>query len=349
MEALRDLLYLNWDFDKDKVRIKCLLSSNMEREDCTEASDATGVPSFDNLEALKLRIQENYEQQVLYYGSALDLVEKADKFTIYVGDDNLQRWFEDCATLQAGSVIEICGMSGTGKTQFAMQVSLFSILTPLEEDEGALMSTTDMQLGCRVLYICTAEGFPFKRFFELTRCLFPSLSEEELHAIGDCLLIHHIGSLDSQENFIEYQLPAFFSASNTDEKELPIRLLVLDSLACHVRSETHDGQQISMLNFAVAAKLKELALKYNLVILSVNQMTTCISDAIDQEEASSCFVPSLGRSWAYCLHSRFLFERSELQAHKRFISCVFSDCRQSFESTRIPFSLSASGISADVS
>lgn len=55
-------------------------------------------------------------------------------------------------------ITEICGVSGSGKTQLLLQLSLMTQLTP--EFGG---------LGGSVAYICTEHVFPSKRLFEISQ------------------------------------------------------------------------------------------------------------------------------------------------------------------------------------
>lgn len=269
---------------------------------------------------------------------------------VSTGDTVLDAWFRH--DLSVGNFIEFYGSSATGKTQFALQLSMMTTLPP------ALGG-----LDARVLYLCTQESFPFKRFFQLLDHKIPKsmLQEASISEYGERVLVHHIGDLLTQDHFITVQLPAFFEAlsvarwQDSDEEiennlKLPVKLIVIDSIANHVRSETHEGSMIASMNVAWASQLKELALQYNLLVLSLNQVTQKPST----EEGLGGLYPSLGLSWSYGLHARFYLQRSDPMSTgliRRKIRRIFSDLSledtSSFPEEDLLFSIDATGIITD--
>lgn len=115
----------------------------------------------------------------------------------------------------------------------------------------------------------------------------------------------------------------FISNSRT---QLPIRVIVIDSIAALFRSEFDNTpvelKRRSSLFFKISSKLKELAKRYNLVVLLTNQ----VGDLIGPDEGISglrignlgCLYssgrricPALGLAWANCVNSRLFLSRHE--------------------------------------
>lgn len=315
LEEFRDLLLLSWSIDKDKSKIIHLFNASHEHLPESLASHYTTGDYASLYESLLQELLSFYSKELPNPISLLDLISQGAPFTSIpcsFKHDPLHHYFDNvCAP---GSLVEFVGASGTGKTQLALQLALYTVL-PTELGG----------LNASVLYICTQESFPFKRFFDLLQHRFTTMPDSLALQLGSRILVHHIGDLTTQDLFIRYHLPAFVQRFHQEdplqEQVDAIRLLVFDSIAHHVRSETHDGSMILAMNHAWSLVFKSLASQYQFCFLSLNQVTQKIGN---NPLENLPVIPSLGLSWSYCLHARFMFSRSIVPPMTRSIKRIFS-------------------------
>lgn len=116
------------------------------------------------------------------------------------------------------------------------------------------------------------------------------------------------------------------SIANSRTTPFPIRVIIIDSIAAIFRSEFENTpielKKRSGFFFKISSKLKQLAKKFNLVVLVTNQ----VGDLIGPDEGISgvrignlgCLIssgrrvcPALGLAWANCVNSRLFLSRNE--------------------------------------
>jgi len=121
------------------------------------------------------------------------------------------------------------------------------------------------------------------------------------------------------------------SSSSSSSSPLPVRLIVIDSIAFHFRAVIPTGpsyyiQRTKTLT-ALAAYLGDLAIKHDLAVVVINQMTTKVnnyknnsnqyggssfsSSSIPSSSSSTVMVPALGESWAHATATRLLLSNEE--------------------------------------
>ncbi|CAN8000286.1 unnamed protein product, partial [Ixodes hexagonus] len=193
--------------------------------------------------------------------------------------------------LPARGVTELSGESGSGKTQFCLQLSLMA-----QRSLSAGAPTT------HVVYICTEDRFPDRRLRQMQR---------ELGAAGkslsDNVLVSHVGELPMLMTCLENTLPSL-------RRTKRVGLLVLDSVAALFRSEYGQDQGIQR-----AADLRKLGTlldriwRSGIAVLCVNQVTDLISSdcAMFPVTGGSC-VPSLGLTWANVVTTRLFLSKTTL-------------------------------------
>ncbi|KAG7361584.1 DNA repair and recombination protein radA [Nitzschia inconspicua] len=102
--------------------------------------------------------------------------------------------------------------------------------------------------------------------------------------------------------------------------ELPVRLIVIDSIAFHFRAVTPTDAQYYIQRAKtltqLAAYLGDLASHYNLAVVAINQMTTKIvqtkgGNSSNSSNTLSTNVPALGESWAHATTTRLLLKMKE--------------------------------------
>ncbi|XP_077238313.1 homolog of X-ray repair cross complementing 3 (XRCC3) [Tasmannia lanceolata] len=209
--------------------------------------------------------------------------------------------------IPCNSVTEISGESSSGKTQLCLQLLLCAQL-PISQ--GGLASSS--------LYIHSEFPFPFRRLRQLSLS-FLSQSDDPC----DRIFVHPVQSADELLSLLD-RIEIFLS---NPPSSLPVKLIVIDSIAALFRSEFDnspaDLKRRSSLFFRIAGKLKSQANRFGIAVVITNQVVDLVeSDGVSGLRIGNfgCLYssgrrvcPALGVSWANCVNSRlFLSRRDEI-------------------------------------
>ncbi|KAM7472792.1 hypothetical protein LguiA_010975 [Lonicera macranthoides] len=208
--------------------------------------------------------------------------------------------------IPCNSITELVSESGCGKTQICLQILLSS---QLPAAAGGLAGAS--------LYLHSEFPFPLRRLHQLSHSF--TSSKNPL----DNILVHPLHSADQ----------LFDVLSKTDlvlenpPTQLPIRLIVIDSIAALFRSEFEntpcDLKRRAGLFFKISGKLKALAKRFGLAIVITNQVVDLVgsSEGINGMRIGNLSAlyssgrrvcPALGLSWANCVNSRLFLSRNEV-------------------------------------
>lgn len=190
-----------------------------------------------------------------------------------------------------GTITEIVGPAGMGKTQACMMMCVCAAL-PLEFGG----------LGGGVVYIDTEKTFAPGRVVEMAKQRHPALAgfPDALADLTSRILVYQ-----------ESSTAAILQRLNNLEAvliEKNIKLLIVDSIAAPVRQQ-YDAEHLSeRQDFlgAIASKVKYLAENVNICVLITNQVTTRYGD----QSSGSYLHPALGVGWAHSVNTRFLLEHA---------------------------------------
>lgn len=200
--------------------------------------------------------------------------------------------------IDVGSITEIFGEAGSGKTQLAMQLALSCVL-PMERGG----------LGGKAIFISTDKHVPTKRLAEMASYLEAKLGL-------DTKLLDRIFALEfydwiSLQPFVTEQLPRQL------RKHPDIRLIVIDSVAGIFRQETDYIQRASNMRDFVQV-LERLADIYNFAIITTNHVT-----ATPQVDESTKTIASLGHVWDSLVVTRLKVEKTtEVLATKESVRTI---------------------------
>lgn len=110
------------------------------------------------------------------------------------------------------------------------------------------------------------------------------------------------------------------------ENRMPVRLIVIDSIAAVFRSEFDntfcDLKKRSSLFFKISGKLKELAKRFDMAVVVTNQVVDLVApnEGINGLRLGNLgtlcssgrrVTPALGLAWANCVNSRLFLSRHE--------------------------------------
>ncbi|PIA59389.1 hypothetical protein AQUCO_00400340v1 [Aquilegia coerulea] len=229
---------------------------------------------------------------------------------------NLDRFLS--GGIPCNSITEIVSESGCGKTQISLQLLLSSQL-PISH--GGLSSSS--------LFIHSEYPFPFRRLHQLSLSflssnlnVFSSSSSSSSSSYNplDHIFVRDVQSAEELIGLLA-QIDRFIE---NPPSPLPVRLIVIDSIAALFRSEfdntPKDLKRRSSLFFKIASMLKLLAKKFNLAVLVTNQVVDSMgNDVVNGMRVGNlgCLYtsgrrvcPALGLSWANCVNSRLFMSRS---------------------------------------
>ena len=194
-----------------------------------------------------------------------------------------------CGGILTSSITEIYGQAGSGKTQFALQISVQTLL-PLHL----------AGLDSGVVYISTEGRFPMQRFIQILTEKTSEIPDFDVKRFTDRLYILHTNDTVTQSHVIKYHLPALLTRVN-------VKLIVIDSIAANYRGEVADRDRNKEV-YEIGRMLKRIAAENNIAVLCVNQVTGVI-DSISSDED---YKPALGNTWSRMVNTRLHIKRKNL-------------------------------------
>ncbi|XP_013147583.1 PREDICTED: DNA repair protein RAD51 homolog 3-like isoform X2 [Papilio polytes] len=221
-----------------------------------------------------------------------------------------------------GSITELLGLPGTGKTQICLQLCA-AVQVP--EALGGL--------NAKALYIDTNTNFVLKRFTEilsatLTKChkLLEECNMSEEEALKN---VHYVGAF-GLEKFCAfmYQLPKFLAEENN------IRLIIIDSIAFPFKDGITAKQRTGLL-FRQMAELQRLAVERQIAVVLTNEMSTRVG------LSSGAVVGALGDAWAHRCNTRLLLSAPDDPAGDRLALLLKSNISPEAVA---PFKITSDGI-----
>lgn len=128
------------------------------------------------------------------------------------------------------------------------------------------------------LYIHNEGPFPTDRLAQLAQHNHPNDVEDVMKNIRTMRL----KDVDDQYNTLAYHLPAFVESQVNTSK--PVRLVVIDSISAVYRGDSTMSRFEKMKEICdLSTRLKHLAIKYNLAVVAVNQ----VSDVFSKENVQN--------------------------------------------------------------
>ena len=208
--------------------------------------------------------------------------------------------------IPAGTLTEITGPAGCGKTQFCIMLSL--------------LATMPIEIGGfagRVIYIDTESAFSATRLVEMAQARFPDYFHGENKEERLLTLVQNV--------FIEFPSTCSNLMNKLQSLEMDIiskkvSLLIVDSVASLVRKEYGTSLNHNMAdrsNFLIkeAALLKYLAETFHIPVVVTNQITTRFhSDQNDIIQPTHSIFPNsyvtsaLGNTWSHSVNTRLITE-----------------------------------------
>ncbi|XP_053613771.1 DNA repair protein XRCC3 [Plodia interpunctella] len=184
-----------------------------------------------------------------------------------------------------GTITEVYGESGCGKTQLAMQSAL-----------------NNWQKGS--VLICTEDLFPVKRFEQLKKGLLTYNPDIDY---GENIFVEHVTEAQDLLSCIRVRLPKLLT------KHKPA-LIVIDSIAAPFRVEITNYIQRAEELREVAVTLLKIAKIFDLAILCINQVSASFNENVE-------LLPSLGLAWSNMISTRIWIKKTTSCIDVRTITC----------------------------
>eukprot|EP00981_Chlorochromonas_danica_P005356 scaffold1084_cov250-Ochromonas_danica.AAC.7 len=224
--------------------------------------------------------------------------------------------------LLLGSLTDICGQPGVGKTQFCIGCV---VQAHVMGKEGTGNSGTATSYG-GVIYIDTEHKFDPIRLVQIATETFPKLfsstyrsdAAHKVDSLLEAVKVKRPGNCHDFERTME-ELQQLAITEN-------VQLIVIDSIAALIRKESLDERQRESFIMKTASELKRLAEACNIAILACNQVTPMLvgggggqagegfgmadmfGDAIVSGDMT--YVPALGATWHHCVTTRLTLSLS---------------------------------------
>jgi DNA repair protein RadA len=190
--------------------------------------------------------------------------------------------------IATGSITEFAGEFSSGKSQLCFQLC---INAQLSYDLGGLEG--------KVYFIDTEGTFSAKRILEIASHNRANIDPQEL--LKNIFVVRAYNA--------DHQLQIIKEADKL-LKEENIKLVIIDSIASHFRSEYHGKDQLverQQKIMAHAEKLQRYADSYDLVIVTTNQVLASIDTYLSGKVAE----PALGYAWGHRPHTRIFLRKQK--------------------------------------
>lgn len=211
-----------------------------------------------------------------------------------------------------GSILELCGLAGSGKTQLCLSLALQAALH-----------------GTEVEYIDT------KLEFSASRCnaLLPAeLSDREMDKALENITVSTIKNI--------YELISKIDSLNTNFKNASIeeRIVIIDSVTAPYLSLVgiSSSKGFSLLNY-LATILKKLASSWNCAVIVTNLGAKYFEVDEDEEPRRNIneVKPLLGKYWMHVPNTRILISQNGPFTSERTLSILKSDYLESKKTMEI--------------
>lgn len=197
--------------------------------------------------------------------------------------------------LAVGSITEIVGPAGLGKTQFCLGMCISACL-----DRNALDS--------KVLYVDTERKFSAERLAQIASTRFPRIYSQSFQDTLHRLLLDRIllVNISSTDELMEKLDNGFIQATISDHS---VKLLVLDSVAALARIEFGAEQLVQRQKVLgqQASRLKFIAESFQIPVLVTNQVTS----------STLGLTAALGPTWAHAVNTRLVVAAEMMGDHDR--------------------------------
>ncbi|XP_035221283.1 DNA repair protein XRCC3-like [Stegodyphus dumicola] len=228
--------------------------------------------------------------------------------------------------IYTGTITEICGESGSGKTQLCLHLSIYA---QLPHHLGGLNS--------EVLYIHSEGDFPIKRFIQLAKAVQKQHASSKIKNVTDGLILKKVHNINEMMHVLQQSLP------NLLQKGKRPKLIIIDSVAALLRSEYENSSVRTQLIQKFASEIWKLANYYRMAVVCINQVSGYKQNNLNVGSLTALDIPSLGLLWSNILTTRCILSRqtSSVEQVIRILELVYSSYHQNI---LVNFKITTNGI-----
>lgn len=218
--------------------------------------------------------------------------------------------------IRVGTLTELVGCAGSGKTQFAMQTMVMAAA----RRQGTIFIDTEQKLSLPRLqeialekYVGNAGTMTFLNTEGTNQATQPTVDDYvDPKLVLKNLLVYSPASMDELTNVLSSMEEEILLRNQEAEKDpdqnFPVRLVVLDSIAAPARRDFAPGsgpQRAAAVMFC-SQKLKQMADHLNMAILIINQVGGSWNNSDSAADTSTR--AALGTTWHHCVTTRIQLE-----------------------------------------
>lgn len=207
-----------------------------------------------------------------------------------------------CGGIVYPGVTEICGESGSGKTQLALHLCL-----------SAQVGNNSNHAPPGALYICTEDPFPTKRLHQMAE----HFTKKHFHGSGktsshltDRIYIEHCVDLEDLWSLLDGRIHALLL-------KVKLKIIVIDSIAALFRTEydLSEMQERAKMLAKFGRLLLDMSSKYKLCVICINQVSDMFAEKRYTStdvcvDGSRSVIPALGLTWSHWVNTRLKLSRT---------------------------------------
>ncbi|KAF9358132.1 DNA repair protein rad51c [Mortierella sp. AD094] len=297
------------------LRLSAGLRDKVIRSGYVTVADLCAIPLEDLASELKINEEQARELAHHLHPASSQALEQEKKWTpITTSCAALDRLFGGGQGIPPGKITEVCGLSGSGKTQLGLQLCINS------------------QIPCAVggaggnsIFIDTEGSFVAKRAAQIAAASSRNLDLLEKSPENRMTTDKLMQGIQYCRVHSPMELIAMVRMLDGIVQAHPkTKLIVVDSIAFLFRSNFSDMNVRTKLVATLGRQLAAVARKYDIAVVVMNQMSTKIESHNDQrmrqgsERASGMVQPALGETWAsVCTHRIRLYSHGDGQRSAR--------------------------------
>lgn len=218
---------------------------------------------------------------------------------------------------RVGTVTEIVGKAGVGKTQLSMQLCVIAAM----QGFGTIYLDTEKKLSIeRLLEISRERSANFNDAMSSNECL--QFSPQEML---DNIMIHKPNDTNDLKRLVDKLDEEILMRISSST--FPVKLVVLDSIAAPTKRDFGGGSapQRVLTILQIAQTLKRIADQLKVAIVVINQVDKVLIHSADlYHNDNGAVSAALGPSWHHCVSTRIALEHQH-DPHRDDSMALYTD------------------------